>query len=120
MLRVGGIRSAPKGQQPPSAQKTLGHLAARLRQAWRFTREELLEQMIALEQPLFNLTGEFTGGWHRFGISAWHLANSRQWIADQHIYNPAAAVTGGHQHGAGRLFTNFSDDLSFASAQSEA
>ena len=48
------------------------------------------------------------------------LANSRQRIADQHVYDSAAPVTGCHQHRAGRLFAHFADHLRFLAARRQA
>ena len=42
VLRIGGVRPAPEGEQPPSAQKSFRHLAAGFSQARRLAREELL------------------------------------------------------------------------------
>lgn len=47
------------------------------------------------------------------------LANSRQGVADEHIYDSTATVKGCHENRAGGLFTNFADDLRFTSAGRE-
>ena len=46
VLRIGGVRAAPEGQQPSAAQKSFRHLAAGFSQARRLAREELLEQIV--------------------------------------------------------------------------
>ena len=40
VLRIGGVGSAPEGQQTAAAQKAFGHFAAGFRQARGFAREE--------------------------------------------------------------------------------
>src|ERR1700733_8432763 len=54
-------------------------------------------------------------------MRAWHscLANSRQGITDEHIYDSTSSVEGSHQHCTCRLFANFPDHLRFASAGRE-
>src|SRR5579862_4535465 len=44
------------------------------------------------------------------------LANTRQGIANKHVDDSAAAITGGDKNGASRLFANFADDASFGTA----
>jgi hypothetical protein len=64
MLGIGGIGSAPKSEQSPSAQKPFRHFAARFRQARCFAREKILEQWVPLKQTLSDLSREFTRRWH--------------------------------------------------------
>ncbi len=59
MLRVGGVGSASKGQQPAAAQKAFRHLAAGFGQARRFAREKVLEQLVALRAAALRSGREF-------------------------------------------------------------
>jgi len=54
--------------------------------------------------------------WHFVAIFPLRLANTRQGIANKHVNDSAAAITGGDKNGASRLFANFTDDASFGTA----
>ena len=54
VLRIGGVRPAPKSQQPASRKKALRHFAASFCQPGRFAREKTLEQSITRQQPLLD------------------------------------------------------------------
>jgi hypothetical protein len=72
MLRIGGIRAASEGKQARSAQKAFRHLATSYRQTRRLPEEEVLEELVPLDQTLFDLAREFICRCHR----VWPLTNS--------------------------------------------
>ena len=74
-------------------------------------RKEALEDIVAQQQPFFDLCCESARCLH---IEA--LTNPRQRIADQHVDDASAAITSGDQDGIGGLFMNLSDDAGFFSA----
>src|SRR5208282_564622 len=73
VLRIRSIRSAPEGQEPPSAKESLRHFAAGFGQSRRFAREETLEHLVAFEQALFNLGRKKVGRKLRCGL---HISSS--------------------------------------------
>src|SRR5271156_2966196 len=99
MLRIRGIRTATKGQKPPSAQEALRHFTASFGQSRRLARKEMLEQLVALEQAFFNLGGKNVGRELRCGRHR-SLTDSRQRIADEHIHDSTAPIKGSHEHRA--------------------
>src|ERR1700690_200948 len=94
VLRVGGVRTATEGEQTPSTQEAFRHLAANFRQTRRLVREELFEQFIPLEQPLFHLTCEFNRCCH--GISYLTTSASKFAAKDR---RPAYPRFGCHRSG---------------------
>jgi hypothetical protein len=58
VLRVGGRRTVPEGQKPPSSEKAPGHLVAGFGQSWSFSLEERFEDPVAAEQFLAALYSE--------------------------------------------------------------
>ena len=60
-----------------------------------------------------NLSSTRLARWQCVGIV---LTNSRQGVAHKHVNDPAAAVSGGCQHGTGGLLTYFADDDRFRPA----
>jgi hypothetical protein len=65
VLRVGGVRTAAEGEQTTTAEKTFRHITAGFGETGRLTGEEALVELIALEETLFDVTGEFTDRCHR-------------------------------------------------------
>jgi hypothetical protein len=59
VLSVSGVRTASKSQKAAAAQKTFGHFTASLRQATSLHGEERFENLIASQQSLFDLRGQF-------------------------------------------------------------
>jgi hypothetical protein len=48
------------------------------------------------------------------------LANTRQWVADEHVHDTAASVPRSREHGARRLLPYLTDHLCFLAARSQA
>ena len=122
MLRIGGVGAASEGEQTASVEKALGHGVAGFRQTGCFAGKEFFDDLVAREQALFDLRCKCAAYRRRrpYTSNQYFLTNARQGIADQHIHDPAAAVTRGDQNRARRLFAHFADHLRFLAAGREA
>ena len=81
--------------------------------------KKVFEHLVARQKALFDLRGELTFRGHGSVLvvpRSVSSADARQWIADQHVDDPAAAVKRRHQDGAGGLFAYFADHARFLAA----
>src|SRR5450755_2840327 len=87
VLGIGGVWAAPECEQSSAALEALPHLTAGQGEISRLSGEEASNNLIAQHEALCNLRREGAGGLHDKP-----LTDTRQRIADQHIYDAAAAV----------------------------
>src|ERR1700678_2500914 len=119
VLRVRGVGTLTEGEQASATQKTIGHFVAGFREARSFARKKGFEDLVTRQKALFDLRGELVFRGH-FSVLVFprsvSLADARQWITNQHVDDPAAAVKSRDQHGAGGLLAYFTNHTGFFAA----
>ena len=120
VLSIGGVGTASEGEQPASldeiAQTWSGKLqpGERPREKKTPRRSGSARAGVLLFEPLESPARDCCHA--LFQINPF-LTNARQRIADQHIHDPAAAITRGDQNRAGRLFAHFANHLRIFAAR---
>ena len=124
MLSVGGVGAAAEGKQTASPRENARTWSGRLRRGGR-PRERKSPRRSDCARSRRSSTWEVncdvarTYGCHGDSFQKYHSNKCAERIADQHVHNPAAAVTRCDQNCASRLFAHFADDLGILASGSQ-